>query len=145
MGREISFLMFLPRPSSSRRQFLEQIGAGVGGLALATLLTEESLTASTTNNPLEVKMPHYHLAVKRVIMLFMSGGPSQLDTFDPKPLLTRDSGKPLAPEKRRGSCRSPTGWATLSARRSSFANTGRAGSGSARYSRTWPSVLTTSA
>ena len=84
----------------SRRQFLEQIGAGFGSLALATLLAEESLTAGTTNNPLEVKMPHYAPRIKRVIMLFMAGGPSHLDTFDPKPLLLRDSGLPLAPEKR---------------------------------------------
>lgn len=81
----------------SRRQWLAQTGAGFGSLALAALLADESLAAS---NPLAPRAPHFKAKVKRVIVLFMFGGPSHLDTFDPKPLLRRDSGRPLPPEKR---------------------------------------------
>jgi hypothetical protein len=73
------------------------MGAGFGGLALAALLAEESGAAE---NPLAPRAPHFPARVKRVIMLFMFGGPSHLDTFDPKPLLTRHSGRELPAEKR---------------------------------------------
>src|SRR5262249_52390891 len=81
----------------SRRQAIGRMGAGFGGLALAALFAENSRSAE---NPLAPKTPHFPPKVKRVIMLFMFGGPSHLDTFDPKPLLTRDSGRPLPEEKR---------------------------------------------
>lgn len=81
----------------SRRQWLAQTGAGFGGLALTALLAGESARAST---PLAPRPSHFPARVKRVIMLFMFGGPSHLDMFDPKPLLTRDSGQPLPEEKR---------------------------------------------
>ncbi|WP_165223433.1 DUF1501 domain-containing protein [Aquisphaera insulae] len=84
---------------SSRRRFLEQAGAGFGGLALSAMLADEARAAGAVN-PLAVKSPHFPAKVKRVILLFMFGGPSHLDTFDYKPRLTRDAGKPLAPEKR---------------------------------------------
>src|SRR3954453_24083940 len=83
----------------SRRRFLEQAGAGFGGLALSALLAEEAWAAGAVDL-LAVKPPHFPAKVKRVILLFMFGGPSHLDTFDPKPRLARDAGKPLAPEKR---------------------------------------------
>jgi hypothetical protein len=81
----------------SRRQWLGQLGAGFGSLALSAMLAEESRGAA---NPLAPRAPHFPSKVKRVILLFMFGGPSHLDTFDPKPLLTRDSGRPLPEEKR---------------------------------------------
>ena len=81
----------------SRRQWLAQTGAGFGSLALSALLAEES---SAATNPLAPRAPHFKPRVKRVIVLFMFGGPSHLDTFDPKPLLKRDSGRPLPAEKR---------------------------------------------
>jgi Protein of unknown function (DUF1501) len=81
----------------SRRQALARMGAGFGGIALAALLAEES---AASGNPLEPRPPHFPPRAKRVIMLFMFGGPSHLDTFDPKPLLARDSGRPLPSEKR---------------------------------------------
>ncbi len=84
-------------PVQSRRQMLAQMGAGFGGLALSALLAGES---SAATNPLAPKPPHFQPRVKRVIMLFMFGGPSHLDTFDPKPLLSRDGGKALPEEKR---------------------------------------------
>ena len=70
--------------------------AGFGGLALAGLLGEEQArAASASTDPLAVKAPHFPARAKRVIFLFMHGGPSQMDTFDYKPLLKRDHGKPL--------------------------------------------------
>jgi hypothetical protein len=81
----------------SRRQWLAQTGAGFGSLALSALLAEQSAAAA---NPLAPKAPHFAAKVKRVIVLFMFGGPSHLDSFDPKPLLSRDSGKALPAEKR---------------------------------------------
>src|SRR5262245_11443915 len=80
----------------SRRQWLAQLGAGFGTLAWSAMLAEESSAA----DPLALRPPHFRPKVKRVIMLFMFGGPSHLDTFDPKPLLARDSGQPLPPSMR---------------------------------------------
>src|SRR5207302_5226360 len=54
---------------------------------------------ATTFNPLAVKSPHFTPRAKRIIFLFMSGGPSHVDTFDPKPRLAKDNGKPLPFEK----------------------------------------------
>ena len=75
----------------SRREALQQMGAGFGTLALSALLAEDAAAAG----PLAVRQPHFPAKAKRVIMLFMFGGPSHIDTFDPKPILKRDNGKPL--------------------------------------------------
>jgi Uncharacterized protein conserved in bacteria len=79
----------------TRREMLTQSGVGFGMLALAALLGEETARAEPPN-PLAPKKPHFAPKAKRVIFLFMHGGPSQVDTFDPKPLLTRDHGKPYS-------------------------------------------------
>jgi hypothetical protein len=81
----------------NRRQMLRFFANGFGMLGLAGLLAEESRGAGTAAafNPLTVKQPHYPPKARRVIFLFMSGGPSHVDTFDPKPRLERDNGKPL--------------------------------------------------
>jgi hypothetical protein len=80
----------------SRRDLLRVSSAGFGGLALAGLLGQEQARAATlSNDPLAVKEPHFPARAKRVIFLFMHGGPSQMDTFDYKPLLKRDHGRPL--------------------------------------------------
>src|SRR6187455_1383095 len=76
----------------SRRAMLQRSAAGFGHLALAGLLARESATASTVSNALAAKQPLFPARAKRVIFLFMKGGPSHVDTFDPKPLLTRDDG-----------------------------------------------------
>jgi hypothetical protein len=76
----------------SRRQMLRAMGNGFGGLALTTLLAKQASAAPV--NPLAAKPPHFRPRAKRVIFLFMPGGPSQVDTFDPKPRLTKDHGKP---------------------------------------------------
>lgn len=82
----------------SRRQMLKGAGAGFGMLGLAQLLSESSM-AMTGADPLALRPPPLPARAKRVIFLFMSGGPSHVDTFDPKPRLARDNGKPLPFEK----------------------------------------------
>jgi hypothetical protein len=86
----------------SRRQILAQCANGFGLLALSGLLAETWGAASdgaSALNPLAVRAPHHTPRAKRIIFLFMTGGPSQLDLFDPKPRLTADNGKPLPFEK----------------------------------------------
>lgn len=72
--------------ASSRRDFLYGLGASLGSVALSDMLAAES-TAKV--GPLAVKKPMHDAKAKNVIMLFMEGGPSQVDTFDPKPVLTK--------------------------------------------------------
>ena len=79
----------------SRRSLLKRSAVGFGSLALAALLAEDAVGQTASHNPLAAKLPHFAARAKRIIFLLMSGGPSQVDTFDPKPLLTRDDGKPL--------------------------------------------------
>ncbi len=82
----------------TRREMLKGFANGFGMLGLASLLAEEggaSTVASSADNPLAVRSPMYPAKAKRVIFLFMSGGPSHVDTFDPKTRLTKDSGQPL--------------------------------------------------
>ncbi len=78
----------------SRRALIQRLGAGFGALALQGMLAETSF-ALGSDDPLAPKAPHFAPRAKRVIFLFMHGGPSQVDTFDYKPLLQRDHGKPL--------------------------------------------------
>jgi hypothetical protein len=78
----------------SRRELLKASSIGFGNLALAGLLAQEQ-QAQAGVDPLAIKQPHFKPRAKRVIFLFMHGGPSQVDTFDYKPLLKRDHGKPL--------------------------------------------------
>jgi hypothetical protein len=73
---------------------LSRSALGFGALAASSLLAD---TAATTDSAL----PHFPARAKRIIFLFMKGGPSHLDTFDEKPLLTRDDGKPLPFDKPR--------------------------------------------
>ncbi len=80
----------MPPLISSRRDFLWQAGCGFAGLALTDLLAAEALASS----PLAEKLPHFPARAKHCVFLFMNGGPSQVDTFDPKPALTRHHGQP---------------------------------------------------
>ncbi|MBI1914394.1 MAG: DUF1501 domain-containing protein [Planctomycetes bacterium] len=82
----------------SRREVLARVANGFGLLALGGLLAEES-RGSPAADALALRPPHHPARAKRVIFLFMDGGPSQLDLFDPKPRLVRDHGKPLPFEK----------------------------------------------
>jgi hypothetical protein len=76
---------------SSRRRFLWELGGGIAGLALCDLLNRQDLLASARvpESPLSPKHPHFQPKAKAVISLFMNGGTSHLDTFDPKPELTK--------------------------------------------------------
>ncbi len=86
-----------PATPTSRREFLRQTALGFGGVALTSLLAEEASGA----DPRAPKPPHITPRAKRVLFLFMKGGPSHVDTFDPKPLLDRDHGKPYPGQKPR--------------------------------------------
>jgi hypothetical protein len=78
----------------SRREMLRQSAVGFGSLALASLLAEDSAKAQPSVDPLAPRSPHHAPRAKRVIFMFMKGGPSHVDTFDYKPLLQRDHGRP---------------------------------------------------
>ena len=76
----------------SRRQALANLTSGYGTLALASMLHEQSAAAPNVErmgDPLAPRRGHHAARAKRVIFLFMPGGPSHVDLFDPKPLLTR--------------------------------------------------------
>ena len=76
-----------------RRTFLKSVGGGIGMMALGDLLARDGYAASL--NPLAPKKPHFPAKAKRVIYMFMEGGPSQMDLFDPKPELVKWHGKSL--------------------------------------------------
>ena len=88
----------------SRRAFLQNVGTGVGMLGLAPLLL-----ADQANNPLAPKAPHFAPRAKRIIHVFMNGGPSQVDTFDPKPALARLDGSAYRGDTPVGSNGRPVG------------------------------------
>lgn len=79
----------------SRREALLRSGTGFGSLALADLMINESNAEVGKMDPLAPKKSHYPSKAKHVVHLFMNGGPSQVDTFDPKPMLDKYHGKPL--------------------------------------------------
>src|SRR5918993_1140707 len=88
----------------SRRDLLARTGCGFGLLALADILARESPAVDSPDRaaqPLSVRPPHYPAKAKRIIFLYMPGGPSHVDLLDPKPRLLRDNGKPLPFEKPR--------------------------------------------
>jgi len=89
----------LARRLLNRRQALGRCAVGFGALALADLVARAS--PGSVANPLASRSPHFPARAKRVIFLFMHGGPSHVDTFDYKPALIRDSGKPLPFDKPR--------------------------------------------
>ena len=79
---------------TSRRDFLKTAGGGFGAVAFSAL-SGRSLLGARAANPVAAKIPHRLGKAKNVIWLFMEGGPSHLDLFDPKPLLNKLAGKPL--------------------------------------------------
>jgi Protein of unknown function (DUF1501) len=92
----------LPAMGLGRREFLNRFGLGLGGLALGGLLAPGRLRASETGDHGVLDMPHTVPKAKRVIYLFMSGGPSQLETWDYKPLLNERHGEELPDSVRMG-------------------------------------------
>jgi hypothetical protein len=83
------------RRATSRRDFLLRAGGGFGAIALAAMLAEEQPVAAAPAP--RVKLPHDRARAKSAIFLFMDGGPSHLDTFDPKPKLNELAGQSLPP------------------------------------------------
>src|SRR5580700_8400087 len=83
------------RIAHSRRDFLCNAGSGLGALALASMFADDALKAADAPDPLRPNAPHYKPTAKSVIWLFMEGGPSHLDLFDPKPQLEKLAGKPM--------------------------------------------------
>jgi len=85
----------------TRRDFLGRCGMGFGMVGLAGLLAPDLLggalsgTETKSSTPLAPRSPHFPAKAKRVIHIFANGGPSHLDTFDPKPILTKLHGQPL--------------------------------------------------
>src|SRR5437868_3779185 len=82
----------------SRREVLCRIGGGFGALALTSVFSEAGFlraapSAAGAANPLAPKPPHFAPRARRLIFLFMNGGPSHADTFDPKPALARHAGQ----------------------------------------------------
>src|SRR5512138_3378304 len=80
----------------TRRSFFRTCGLGLETAALAHLAAREGRAAPRAD-PLAPKKPHFAPKAKNVIFMFMEGGPSQMDLFDPKPELAKWSGKPLPP------------------------------------------------
>ena len=79
----------------TRRQWLNQTGAGFGSIALASLLRRDGYAADRSSSPLVAATPHYSPRIRSVIFLFMYGGPSHIDLFDPKPTLAKYDGQPI--------------------------------------------------
>jgi hypothetical protein len=89
-------------PPVNRRLFLGRGALGLGGVALAGLLNRDAVSAPVRPFRGILDAPHFAPKAKRVIYLFMSGGPSQLDLFDHKPLLNKMNGQDLPDSVRRG-------------------------------------------
>ena len=96
----------------NRRQAVQTISTGLGSLAFTAMTTRNALAYARQENPLAPRETHFPARAKRVIMLFMNGAPSHVDTFDYKPELVKADGKsgggrgrlmgPIAPFRRRG-------------------------------------------
>src|SRR5262245_61345805 len=83
-------------PVTSRREFLKNAGGGAGMLALATMLSDQRRGARADEvNDHDANIGKPKLIAKRVIWLFMHGGPSHVDLFDPKPALVKYAGQPV--------------------------------------------------
>src|SRR5580692_8463046 len=85
------------RRIQSRRNFFRTVGGGIGTVALSSLMQTDGYgaTGAPAASPLAPKPPMFAPKAKNVIFMFMEGGPSQLDLFDPKPELEKWNGKPL--------------------------------------------------
>jgi Protein of unknown function (DUF1501) len=90
----------IPFSPITRRTMLQRCAGGFGYLAFQAMLAKEQAKAAVIN-PLAPKQTHFPARAKRIVFLFMKGGPSHVDTFDPKPLLQRDDGKPYPFEQPR--------------------------------------------
>ncbi|MBX3451978.1 MAG: DUF1501 domain-containing protein [Planctomycetaceae bacterium] len=99
-----SLISNLANSPGTRREFLQRSGCGMGGMALASLLSNPaaaSVDLSSGGSPMLPRQPHFPSKVKHVIHVFLNGGPSHVDTFDPKPKLAEYAGKTLPTENLR--------------------------------------------
>ncbi len=85
----------------TRREMLVQSGMGLGMFGLASLFREAQASTAQFENPLSPKPSHFPAKAKHIIHVFLNGGPSHVDTFDPKPILEKYAGKPLPNENLR--------------------------------------------
>ena len=83
------------RRAATRRDFFTRVGSGLAGVALAQMLQEDGLAATSKVDPMNPKKPDHPPTAKSIIWLFMEGGPSHVDLFDPKPKLQELAGQPL--------------------------------------------------
>jgi Protein of unknown function (DUF1501) len=77
----------------TRRELLRSTACGFGTVALAGMMGTKSPVFAGTSNPLAARPPHFAPRAKRIIFLFMQGGPSHVDTFDPKHRLKKENGQ----------------------------------------------------
>jgi len=88
-----------PLRELTRRTFFKQVGYGIGGLALTALLRDSGVAQQVMQkrtDPMAPRAPHFKAKAKAIIYLFMAGAPSQIDLFDPKPLLVKHNGEPIS-------------------------------------------------
>jgi len=93
--------MMHERRPMNRREWLTRTANGFGGLALAAMMSDEARATRDLDrpkDPLSVRPPHFAPKAKQVIFLYMDGGPAQMDTFDPKPRLTKEHWQPISME-----------------------------------------------
>lgn len=120
-------------PVTSRREFLCRSGCGFGSLAFSFLLGLDGVLARATNpamdprNPLASRLPHFPTKAKSVIWLFMEGGPSHLDLFDPKPTLDKLAGQPMPDSFGRPITAMGTAGNTLMRSKRTFTQNGQSG------------------
>ena len=116
---------------TNRRDFLSKAGLGFGGLALAAMLADEQARAEVPEidplHPLSTREPHLPAKAKSCIFLFMEGGPSHIDLFDPKPALDKHHGESLPPSFGKIFTAMGVGGNTLMKSRRTFAQEGQSG------------------
>src|SRR5262245_30974811 len=92
---------FMPHPFNfndlalTRRELLHRCGMGFGALPIGHLILGAHTPTASSPDPLRPHAPHFTPRAKRIIHIFMNGGPSHVDTFDPKPMLDKYAGKML--------------------------------------------------
>ena len=125
--------MFIPHVvfPATRREFLTKAGLGFGGLALAAMLAEEDARGEVPEidplRPVAARTPHHRARAKACIFLFMEGGPSHIDLFDPKPAIKAHEGKPLPPSFGKVFTPMGVGGNTLMASKRTFQQHGQSG------------------
>jgi len=98
MSSQSQFYLGHDQELVTRRHFFSRCAMGLGGIALASLLSENRLLGAApgaSSNPMAPRLHHFRPRVKNIIYLFMAGGPSQLDLFDYKPKLVELNGQPI--------------------------------------------------